>query len=65
MLLQGYYFWTLIEVLLFYSYIFSVIVYVTAHVLSPFTVYQYYLIKGNSNSKLDWSTLWSDRKLTK
>mmetsp|Transcript_11758 Transcript_11758/g.14895 ORF Transcript_11758/g.14895 Transcript_11758/m.14895 type:complete len:124 (+) Transcript_11758:174-545(+) len=37
--LQRYYMWSLLEVSLFFSYIYSIIVYLLFHSLSPFTAY--------------------------
>ena len=36
----------------------------TSHVISPFTVYQYYILKAFTNSSLDFHTLWHDQKPT-
>lgn len=52
----------MLEISLFFSYIWSAALYVTLHALSPFTSYQFYLTKGISNSKLDWSKFWDDHK---
>ena len=49
---------------MFFSQIWAIVIYLTCHMISPFTVYQYYLTKGFCNEMLDWSTLWSDRKPT-
>ena len=62
--LQRYYFWTLMEMAMFCSYIWAIVIYVTVHTLSPFTVYQFYILKGFTNKVYKWSTLWSDRKPT-
>ena len=63
-ILRIYYAWTFLEVALFASYIWSIVIYVTAHVISPFTVYQYYILKAFSNPLLDFHTLWNDQKPT-
>ena len=39
-------------------------IYVTSHIISPFTVYQYYVLKAFSNPFLDFHTLWNDQKPT-
>ena len=64
LVLQSYYFFTLLEIALFFSYIWSIVLYVTSHSLSPFSVYQYYLTKALVNRNIDWSTIWQDRKPT-
>ena len=60
--MQDFYYWSLLEISLFFSYIWSALIYVTLHALSPFTSYQFYLTKGISNQKLDWSKFWHDHK---
>lgn len=62
--MQAYYFFTLLEISLFFSYIWSIVLYVTCHACSPFSVYQYYLTKALVNKNLDWSTIWKDKKPT-
>lgn len=44
--MQRYYFLTLLEMAMFCGYIWSIAVYVTFHALSPFTVFQFYILKG-------------------
>lgn len=63
--LTNYWFWSLLEVAHFFSQIWGIMIYVTCHALSPFTVYQYYLIKAIANDKLDCSKLWHDHKPVK
>ena len=62
--MQKYYYWTLLEISLFFSYIYSIVVYVTLHMLSPFSVYQFYLTKAITNPELNWSVIFKDRKPT-
>lgn len=60
--LQRYYYWALLQISLFFSYILSIILYMTCHALSPFTSYQFYLTKAITNPTIDWSTVWKDFK---
>ena len=50
---------------MFFSYIWSIMLYVTAHSLSPFKAYQFYLLKVFTSSEYDWSTIWFDHKPSK
>ena len=62
MILQRYYYWILLEISLFFSYIWSVVVYITFHSLSPFTAFQYYFTRALTNHNEDWATIWNDKK---
>lgn len=62
--LQRYYFFTLLEMSMFCAYIWAIVIYVTVHTLSPFTVYQFYLLKGFTNRAYNWNSMWSDQKPT-
>lgn len=55
----------MLEISLFFSYIWSIVLYITCYAISPFTAYQFYLAKGISNSDHDWSKFWSDTKPTR
>lgn len=52
----------MLEIALFFSYIWSILLYVTCFAISPFTAYQFYLSKGIINQDIDWSAMWDDKK---
>lgn len=59
-----FWFWTLLEVAFFFSQIWGVVIFVLVRQLSPFKVYQYYLIKMLKNKSIDKEHMWGDRKPT-
>ena len=63
MALRRYLFWTYMEIMIFFSYIFSTSLYLMCHQLSPFKCYMYYLTKA-VNGGHDLTTMWGDQKLT-
>ena len=63
LVLSRYYYWAYMEMVFFTSGLFSIIVLIVFHQLSPFKVYMYYLIKAQTFS-YDLKTLWRDEKTT-
>lgn len=61
MAIRRYFYWAYIEIMVFFSYIFSASIYLMCHQISPFKCYMYYLTKA-VNGGHDLSTLWSDKK---
>ena len=61
-ILKKYGFWCYLEIILFFSYIYSTALYVTCTAVSPFSAYQFYVAKGICNPELDWSQIWGDEK---
>lgn len=61
--LSRYYYWAFMEMVFFSSSLFSIIVLLVFHQLSPFKVYMYYLNKAQSFG-YDLTTLWRDEKAT-
>ena len=61
--LMRYHYWSLLEFSSFFAQLLAIILYVITHTLSPFSVYQYYLLKLISNSsRYDAGTIWCDEK---